>query len=116
MIPKIMEKHSSAHNQGSCPSAVPPLHQCDQRRHLGQHCGVPPQISDCVLGKVERIDVHRQRRDHVWVPIVCLHNLSRVSQRTPFCGMRRLIPRSQGSLHVGSRQIRELLVVSKCPA
>ncbi|RNC61966.1 hypothetical protein TcCL_ESM00357 [Trypanosoma cruzi] len=46
-----------------------PSHQRDQRRHLGQHCGVPPQISNYALGKIERIGVLRQLRDHVWVKL-----------------------------------------------
>ncbi|RNC43004.1 hypothetical protein TcCL_NonESM07362, partial [Trypanosoma cruzi] len=68
-------------------------------------------------GKVERIDVLRQLRDHVWIQIVRLYDLSSVSQRTAFCGMRRGIPRNQGSFDLGSRKIRELFVVSKasCP-
>ncbi|RNC39643.1 hypothetical protein TcCL_NonESM10982, partial [Trypanosoma cruzi] len=77
-------------------------------RHLGQHCGAPPQISNSILGKVERVNVHRQLQDHVWVKIACLHDWSCVPQRTLFCGVRRGIPRSQRSLHVSSRQIRKL--------
>ncbi|RNC39640.1 hypothetical protein TcCL_NonESM10978 [Trypanosoma cruzi] len=90
------------------PFAVFPSHQCEQRRHLGQHCGVPPQISNSILGKVERVNVHRQQREHVWVKIACLHDWSCVPQRTLFCGVRRGIPRSQRSLHVSSRKICKL--------
>ncbi|KAF8287668.1 hypothetical protein TcYC6_0026040 [Trypanosoma cruzi] len=50
----------------------------------------------------------------VWIQIVRLHNWSSVPQQTLFYGMRRGIPRSQSSFHLGSRQVREPSVVSKC--
>ncbi|RNC36126.1 hypothetical protein TcCL_Unassigned00942 [Trypanosoma cruzi] len=93
-----------------------PSHQYNQQRYMGQHCGVILHLPNCALEKVERVDVLRQLRDHVWVQIVFLHYLSSVPRRTPLYGMRRGIPRSQSSPHVSSRKIRKLFVFLKCLA
>ncbi|RNF18370.1 hypothetical protein TcG_05241 [Trypanosoma cruzi] len=117
IVIKIMKKRSSVLSQGSCPSAVSPFTSMRPATTPGSAvwCAFP-NIELCVLGKVERINVLRQLRDHVWIQIVRLHGLSGMPRRTPFCEMRRGIPRSQSALGLGSRKIRELFVASKCPA
>ncbi|RNC54031.1 hypothetical protein TcCL_ESM08578 [Trypanosoma cruzi] len=114
---KIVGKRFSAPNQGYCPSAVSPFTSMRPATTPGSSLWCKSsQISNSILGKVKRVDVLRQQRDHVWVQIVRLHDWSSVPQRTAFYGMSRGIPMSQSSLNLGSRKIRELFVASKCPA
>ncbi|KAF8299371.1 hypothetical protein TcYC6_0064880 [Trypanosoma cruzi] len=105
-----MEKNAPPLQPGSCPSAVSPFTSIATSDGTWVSIvGVLPQISNSILGE-GRTDRRASPTARSRVgPIVFLHYLSSVPQRTPLYGMRRGIPRSQSSPHVSSRNIRELL-------
>ncbi|RNF15308.1 hypothetical protein TcG_07138 [Trypanosoma cruzi] len=117
IVIKIMEKRSTALNQGSCPSAASPFTSMQPATTSGSALW-------CTFPNIEHYsgEVRTGRRasptarSRVDPNCMCLHDFCGVPQRTAFYGMRRGIPRSQSSFDLGSRQVREPSVFLKCPA